>query len=1414
MEVSPLLSRSVRTLSHLFLLVSFMAGARAQTLFTDVTTSAVGMPRHGNAIVVDIDNDGVAEMVVGTDSTRLWKKQGAFNYTDITDAAGLQGVVVVSVADFNNDGFVDFLHTKASPVEAFFYRNNKDGTFSKVSLPLAETQYLTSAQELRAADIDGDGDLDLVFGRAVGSTGSIVCILNQSRNGTPADQPFSGVTTLALTPWKHNKAEVTDANNDGKPDLLSIRTTGDWSSGTHPDFPVTLFLNTGSSPADYLNADASRSLAGFTRIDNCGISAANVMSPLASWDIDNDGDQDLINGSSDWPSSSRTHIYVNDGNGNYTQMNSPVYQSTRYYHHWISIFDADLDNDMDAVWTGLHNFADTYPRMWRNDGDLAFSDVTSSWGITARIPGSGNHGMGGYHADLDEDGDLDFVVDMSNGWGSEKIYAVYRNNAVQNGANWLGVRLVSGDSAPNGIGARVEVTVNGRKLTQLMLDITGGVRNLSSLRFGLGSSATATSVKVYWPSGQITELQNVQGNRVLSIDESTAPSDSDNDGVNDYREGKDGTDPNDPLSFNPLSKRLVAYYPFEGDANDESGYANHGVVNGAALTSDRAGRTNTAYFFDGSSFITGGNIIPNYKDGATLSCWVKSSHVGLTQGALCKPRPYGDYGGFSIGISASSGFAYGGLNTDPYYGALQGGVIANRAVFSSSSIADERWQHLLATVDGASLKFYLNGMLVGIEYFVSDPISSDRLLQIGREGQGGPQYGPRWFLGSVDEVRVYDRALSEAEIGQLYEAEAAGLDSDNDGVTDYRERRDGTNPLDSSSFEGLSKNLVAHYPFDGSTLDESGYANHAVNKGATDSADRFGAASSAYDFNGVDAYMDAPPLVSDYQRNFTMSGWIKTTHVSSDRLDAAVSALSKTRDAGDFGGPAIDFREGKAVFAFNNNRVYGDLIPFEEWEYATTDLLADGNWRHYIMSIDANGLITAFINGQQVASHQIATFLEVAGASPFQIGRAGGAHEAGRYFPGQIDEVRVYNRGLTAEEAAMLYRESVCGLDSDADGVTDYRERRDGTNPYDVASFEPLSVALIANYPFDNSWKDESGYCRDVLAPYTTFEPGLLGSSLGLAEGNSQANYWNDPNNIESPGRINNFTFSVWMKPATLEQADGTWYHLVSAPNNAAYLRIGNAVGAPGAKVLGMGYSWSGIPGFDYSTPALTSLQESFWQHVVGVQQGVSTAIYINGRLVGSLAEGQEILFDPENFTIGNLFNKDTSQGHLDEVRIYGRALSPAEVGALYALEVGDLDSDNDGLDDVHETNTGTFVSATDAGTDPYNPDTSGDGILDGEAVLWNFNPLTDHTQVLAFLRHATGVQSGRFALYTEGSIMDLNLGGVMLQKSGNQASVRFKVESKMDLRDPSWTDRGTYLLPPIDMPGSKGFLRIRAEQP
>ena len=76
---------------------------------------------------------------------------------------------------------------------------------------------------------------------------------------------------------------------------------------------------------------------------------------------------------------------------------------------------------------------------------------------------------------------------------------------------------------------------------------------------------------------------------------------------------------------NLYNSNLIAYYPFNGNANDESGYGNHGTVNGATLTSDRFGNTDSAYSFDGSNDIitVAHNEILNCSDELSISVWVK-----------------------------------------------------------------------------------------------------------------------------------------------------------------------------------------------------------------------------------------------------------------------------------------------------------------------------------------------------------------------------------------------------------------------------------------------------------------------------------------------------------------------------------------------------------------------------------------------------------------------------------------------------------------------------------------------------------------------------------------------------------------------------------------------------------------------
>ncbi len=518
-----------------------VAGSLGGTLFSDVTDAVrVTMPEHNLIAVLDYDGDGMEDLLVDVTGVgvQLWKRTGSFQFLNVTDSAGLNGVAPTLVADFNNDGRSDILEVNSALSQLVVYLNKGDGTFSR-QVVTGVSSDIFNCRDLQVADIDGDGNLDLLystnpdFGAVVPvvppdvppgvqaaespspSGGAATAMFNTTPRGSQVVS-FGSHTYLVKTSWMYAKIDVTDANGDGKPDLVMLQTNGSWPTDTHPNHPASVFLNTGTSAADYSNASGSRTLAGFTEKLNCGITSGNEMSPFTSWDINNDGYLDLINGSSDWSWASRPHIYINDGTGTYTQYDSPVYEGG-CYHHGITLFDADLDQDVDAVWTQLHNFSDMYMRMWSNTGSGTFQDMTDSWGITPKIS-SGNLFNGGYVADLDGDGDQDFVSVLGNGWGSEHYYNVYRNNAVEKGNGWLKVRLRGVASPAQGVGARVEVQANGKKLVEYMGSRVGGIAT-TQLHFGLGRGTSADLVKVYWPSGAVSELQNVSGNRILEITE-------------------------------------------------------------------------------------------------------------------------------------------------------------------------------------------------------------------------------------------------------------------------------------------------------------------------------------------------------------------------------------------------------------------------------------------------------------------------------------------------------------------------------------------------------------------------------------------------------------------------------------------------------------------------------------------------------------------------------------------------------------------------------------------------------------------------------------------------------------------------------------------------------------------------------
>lgn len=214
---------------------------------------------------------------------------------------------------------------------------------------------------------------------------------------------------------------------------------------------------------------------------------------------------------------------------------------------------------------------------------------------------------------------------------------------------------------------------------------------------------------------------------------------------------------------------LVAYYPFDGNANDASGNGNHGTISGGVtLTTDRFGNPNSAYHFDGINGIIEVPDAPilDVRVAITLAAWVYpevNSGVGLP--IVLKYRS-------QIGERAYWLYAWtSGQPTGPRFRVDLPGTPGD--VYSPNLLPINTWSFVVGTYDGSSAKLYVNGSLVGSATGLSGQISdSSRPLSIG----GVHENVDEWFSGKIDDVRVYNRALTSTEVAHLYSGEYGLID--------------------------------------------------------------------------------------------------------------------------------------------------------------------------------------------------------------------------------------------------------------------------------------------------------------------------------------------------------------------------------------------------------------------------------------------------------------------------------------------------------------------------------------------------------------------------------------------------------------------------------------------------------------
>jgi hypothetical protein len=214
------------------------------------------------------------------------------------------------------------------------------------------------------------------------------------------------------------------------------------------------------------------------------------------------------------------------------------------------------------------------------------------------------------------------------------------------------------------------------------------------------------------------------------------------------------------------SNGLVGWWPFNGNANDESGNGNNGTVNGATLTIDRFGNNNMAYNFNGStSSIDCGPLsgIPNSVQDITQNAWVLAP---LDQTSFCKlpimsKRQIINQGWPSIGAGANgTNKAYYFVNSENYTAGV------TNIMYSNPLTNDGNWHMISGTKSGDLYKLYFDGVLQSTQ---SDSylLTSNSNLIIGYEAMWGFDC-EKWYSGRIDDIGIWNRALTECEIQNLY----------------------------------------------------------------------------------------------------------------------------------------------------------------------------------------------------------------------------------------------------------------------------------------------------------------------------------------------------------------------------------------------------------------------------------------------------------------------------------------------------------------------------------------------------------------------------------------------------------------------------------------------------------------------
>jgi hypothetical protein len=535
---------------------------------------------------------------------------------------------------------------------------------------------------------------------------------------------------------------------------------------------------------------------------------------------------------------------------------------------------------------------------------------------------------GGYKVYMNSTGVVCFGIDDDSTWNPDD--EVCDSNSTAD-SNWHQVEAVKSEGSQS-----ITLYIDGKQVSQkTSLSATGSLSG-NSPTFYVGIDADGTSSP--W-NGFIDQVKIYNFARTSD----QAKTDFINIGSVDTVSASIGS----PDPYASLNQGLVGYWKMDDGvgnpctagvdkACDSSGNGNTGTwTSGVASTSGKFGYGTN---YDGvDDLVTLPDIMPT---GAyTKTAWVKASSVAGGTNILSSKTS----NNHAFWIDNNSG------------GKLAAGHNPYTQVIDSALFPLNSWQHVAVTYDGSSvMRLYRNGVEV------NNASGIPAISGVGTAEIGAFQNGNLWN-GLIDDVRVYNRALSPSEVSRLYD---------------------------------WAPGPVAHWKLDERTgtsaFDSSGNANTGtLTNGPQWATGKFG---QALQFDGVDDEVTLPAIMPTGA--YTKAAWVykTTTGIGNNIISAPGAGLHALWSSG--------FDSGKLASGHNypTSDQVKDTIP-----------LPTNSWQHAAVTYDGSSVMRLYRNGIEVAS--------ATGISPNTDATVGiGEYFNGNRWVGTIDDVRLYNYALTGKQ--------------------------------------------------------------------------------------------------------------------------------------------------------------------------------------------------------------------------------------------------------------------------------------------------------------------------------------------------------------------------------------------------------------